>query len=188
MRRHSPSLLLSSALVAALAAGCGGGSTGSGTVASGTSTAATATTTTATTPTTATTRTATTPATPAARAAAVLSSQANTPPKRRFAAAPISSAAASQLAKGRTIVVPVVVGGPGKISAFGQAQLANGRIEHVAEAAPKVVHGAGTVTLQLRLKPVALQQLAAGKRMVMYVAVRFSKGEVIDRLTVPLNP
>jgi hypothetical protein len=178
-------------LAAGLAAGCGGGNTGSGTVASGATTAtATAPPTTAgtTAATTAPKTTATTRASATSRAVAALSSQAYTPVKRRFAAAPLGSSAGSRLVKRGTIPITVAVGGPGRVSAFGQAQLPDKRIVHVAESDARVLKRAGVARLTLRLAPIARQTLAAGHRLVMYVAVRFSKGEVIQRLTVPLNP
>jgi hypothetical protein len=128
------------------------------------------------------------PATPAATAKAVLSNQVHTPPTHRFIAAPINQAGASQLARTGTIVVPVAVGGPGTISGFGQAEIPRKGILHVAEAAPKHVRAAGIVDLTYKLTPLARAQLAAGKSIDMFVAVSFSKGEVIQRMEVHLKP
>jgi hypothetical protein len=193
MRRHPiPQVLSLIALVAlacGLVAGCGGGNIGAGASSSSASTTATR---------PAGSATATAPAarsmarrsgrSRASAVSAALSYQVHTPPNRRFVAAPIGSSAASQLVKHGAIVVPVAVGGPGKVSAFGQAQIAGRGIVHVAQAAPKTVRGVGIVDLKLRLTPLARAQLAAGRGILMYVAVAFSKGQVIQRLRVPLKP
>jgi hypothetical protein len=188
MRRHStpPALLLLTlaALPCGLVAGCGGSGSTSTTAATG----AAATTAAAATAASATRRAATTPATPRSAASAALAAQAYTPPRRRFAAAPIGAAAVSQLARTGSIRVPVAVGGPGRVSAFGQAQIPQHGILHVAEAAPRTAGRAGTVTLTLRLTPLARAQLAAHRSILMYLAISFSKGEVIQRMPVRLKP
>lgn len=195
MRRHRtppvPLLLALVALPAGLLAGCGGGSIGGKTT--GATTTATTASTTATTSTTTTTAkrsatTATTPTTPAQAATAAMNAETTTRPKHRFAAAPITHKAVSQLERRGSIVIPVAVGGPGKVTAFGQAEIPGKGIVHVAEAAPKTVARAGLVKLTFTLLPVARAQLAAGRSILMYVAVGFSKGEVFQRIPVRLRP
>lgn len=196
MRRHlappAPLLLALLALPLGLIAGCGGGSIGGKTGTTGTA-AATATTTATTTTSPAGTQrarttTATTPRTGVGAAVAAMNADRYTPPKHRFAAAPITHTQVSQLEKRGSIVIPVVVGGPGRVSAFGQAEIPGKGIIHVAEAAPQTVARGGVVKLTFTLSPVARQQLAAGRGILMYVAVLFSKGEVIQRIPVHLRP
>ena len=193
MRRHCtpPAALVLAllALPAGLLASCGGGSIGGKTT--GATTTATAATTTATATSTTTTQaatTATTPTTPAQAATAAMNAETTTRTKHRFAAAPITRKAVSQLERHGSITIPVAVGGPGKVTAFGQAEIPGKGIVHVAEAAPQTVARAGVVKLTLTLLPVGRQQLAAGRGILMYVAVGFSKGDVFQRIPVRLRP
>jgi hypothetical protein len=196
MKRHrTPPTFLLLALVALpllLLAGCGG-SASSGTAATtGGPATTTATTTSAATATATKTRHARrSPALSRAQRAvlrATVRAQLYTRPRRRFLAAPISHAAASRLARSGAVVVPVAVGGPGTVSAFGQAQLPGQGVVRVAEAAPRTARAAGRVKLTLALTPEARARLAAGRGLLMYVAVRFSKGTVIERMPVRLAP
>lgn len=190
MRRHRiPPAALLLALPVALLAGCGGGSIGGKTTGATTTTAATASATTSATTTAKQSPTpAATPTTPEQAAAAAMNTETTTRPKHRFAAAPITRKAVSQLERRGSIVIPVAVGGPGKVTAFGQAEIPGKGIVHVAEAAPKTVASAGVVKLRFTLLPVARQQLAAGRSILMYVAVGFSRGDVFQRIPVRLRP
>jgi len=181
-RHHIPAaipLLVLVALPAGLLAGCGGGSTSTGPAtsasAAGTTAQHAATTTTPKAGTTATHPSGTTATTAK-------------PSPHAFASAVITPAASSQLATRGALVLPVAVGGPGTVSAFGQAEIPRVGIVHVADAKPVVAPRAGIVDLKLVLTPVARQQLAAGRSIVTYVAVSFSKGQVIQRTRIVLRP
>jgi len=194
MRRHRtpPAALLLAllALPVAVLAGCGGGSIG-GRTTGATTTVAPATASTMSSTTTTVPRPATTPTTattPAQAATAMMNAETTTRPKHRFAAAPITRKAVSRLEQRGSIVIPVAVGGPGKVTAFGQAEIPGKGIVHVAEAAPRTVARAGVVKLTFTLLPVARQQLAAGRSVLMYVAVGFSKGDAFQRIPVRLRP
>ena len=181
-RHHIPAaipLLVLVALPAGLLAGCGGGSTSTGPAtsasAAGTTAQHAATTTTPKAGTTATHPSGTTATTAK-------------PSPHAFASAVITPAASSQLATRGALVLPVAVGGPGTVSAFGQAEIPRVGIVHVADAKPVVAPRAGIVDLKLVLTPVARQQLSAGRSIVTYVAVSFSKGQVIQRTRIVLRP
>ncbi len=182
-RHHIPAaipLLVLVVLPAGLVAGCGGGST-----ATGPATAASAAGTTARHTTAATTPKAShTTATQPPRTTKTTAK----PSPHAFASAVITPAASSQLATRGALVLPVAVGGPGTVTAFGQAEIPRVGIVHVADARPVVAARAGVVDLKLTLTPVARAQLAAGRSIVTYVAVSFSKGSVIQRTQIVLRP
>lgn len=182
MTRHSFPLLALLALPFALLAGCGGGSVGGST---SSSTAASTST---------TAQHAASSSTAAAkkqRGGARTTARAARPARpspHAFAAARITPAAATALAKQGAIILPVATGGPGKVTAFGQAEIPGKGIIHVATARPQVLRRAGIVRLTLVLTPLARAQLAAGRPIDMFVAVGFSKGLVFDREEVHLTP
>jgi hypothetical protein len=181
-RHHIPGvipLLALVALPAGLLAGCGGGSTASGHPATTRTVAAAQQTTTSSSATTTRHSSTTRPARTARTAK---------PSPHAFAAAAITPAAASHLAQSGTLVLPVAVGGPGTVSAFGQAELPSVGIVHVADARPMAVRRAGVVDLTLTLTPAARRRLAAGRSIVTYVAVSFSKGDVFQRMKIVLRP
>ena len=183
-RHHIPAvipLLALVALPAGLLAGCGGGSTATGPA---TSASSAATTTQHTTTATTTPKTTGTTATQPPRTTKTTAK----PSPHAFASAVITPAASTHLAKSGTLVLPVAVGGPGKVSAFGQAEIPRVGIVHVADAKPVVAKRAGIVDLKLVLTPVARAQLAAGRSIVTYVAVSFSKGQVMQRSRIVLRP
>lgn len=105
-----------------------------------------------------------------------------------FAATPLSAAQRSRLAKTGRVTLPVHVDSAGRVSAFGQAEL-EGTIRKIAHAAPVRASGAGTVDLKLRLTPLAHRYLAggAGRSVLMYVGIFFSKSRSAQRLAVPLE-
>lgn len=181
-RHHIPAaipLLALVALPAGLLAGCGGGSTATGPATSASAAGTTAQHATATTTSKAPRTTTTQPRTTRTTAK---------PAPHAFASAVITPAASSQLATRGALVLPVAVGGPGKVSAFGQAEIPRVGIVHVADARPVMAARAGIVNLKLTLTPVARAQLAAGRSIVAYVAVSFSKGQVIQRTRIVLRP
>jgi len=181
MRRQALPLVALLALPAALVGGCGGGAIGSST------TGATAA---ATQPATQPAKTSSTTKTSATRTAAA--GTARRAPARAsphaFAAGQITSPAASALAHSGAIVLPVATGGPGRITAFGQAEIPNVGIIHVATARPATATRAGIVDLTLALTPLARRQLAAGRSIDMFVAVQFSRNDVMQREEVVLRP
>ncbi len=182
-RHHIPAvipLLALVALPAGLLAGCGGGSTATGPATSASAAGTTAQHTTAST----TPKTSGTTATQPQRTTKTTAR----PSPHAFASAVITPAASTHLAKSGALVLPVAVGGPGKVSAFGQAEIPRVGIVHVADAKPVVAARAGIVDLKLVLTPVAREQLAAGRSMVTYVAVSFSKGQVMQRTRIVLRP
>ncbi len=182
-RHHIPAvipLLALVALPAGLLAGCGGGSTATGRATSASAAGTTA-------------QHAATTATPKASHTTATQPPRTTkttakPSPHAFAPAVITPAASTHLAKSGTLVLPVAVGGPGKVSAFGQAEIPRVGIVHVADARPVVATRAGIVDLKLVLTPVARAQLAAGRSIVTYVAVSFSKGQVMQREQIVLRP
>jgi len=122
----------------------------------------------------------------AAQGAAV----APTLPLTRYSArAPqaLSSAQRSRLALTGSVAIPVTLGGPGTLTAFGQAGIGHAIVK-VAHAAPVRAKGRGVVHLTLRLTPRARRRLAAGHSFVMYVGVYSSKSPEGQRITVPLGP
>lgn len=180
MRRHLLPLLALIALPAGVVAGCGGGNVGGSASATSTTTSATHAATTA--------SGAHGSAKAAARSAAAKRKTRPKPSPHAFAAATITPTAASQLSKRGQLVLPVATGGPGTVTAFGQAQIAGKGIVHVADATPQAVRKAGVVDLTLTLTPLARAQLAAGRGIDMFVAVSFSKGSVFQREEVHLKP
>lgn len=168
---HLQAWLALVALVALAVAGCGGSSPGTGA-----------------TTTNAPTQGATTPGSSTTSTTASGARTARKPSPHAFAAAPITSAGAAQLVKTGRISLPVAVGGPGTVSAFGQAALPGNGVVRVAQGSTVVSGKAGTVNLTLALTPLARAQLAAGRSILMYVGVSFSKGDVVQRLEVLLKP
>lgn len=181
-RHHIPAaipLLALIALPAGLLAGCGGGSTATGPATSASAGATVAQHTTAST----TSKKAHTTATQSRTTGTTAK-----PSPHAFASAVITPAASSQLATRGALILPVAVGGPGKVSAFGQAEIPGVGIVHIADARAVMAPRAGIVDLKLVLTPVARRQLAAGRSIVTYVAVSFSKGQVIQRTRIVLRP
>lgn len=178
MRRHPLPLLALLALPLGLLAGCGGSSSGT-TATTAATAAATQPATTSGTSSTATTRTA---------AATTTRTAPARPSPHAFAAARITRPAASALARTGQLVLPVATGGPGRITAFAQAELPGAGIVHVANARPAVATRAGVVDLTLTLTPLARRQLAAGRSIDAFVAVQFSRNGTIEREEVLLRP
>jgi hypothetical protein len=104
-----------------------------------------------------------------------------------FAAAPITHRQASALVRTGQIAIPVAAGGPGEVSAFGQAQIGKA-ILRVAQAPAVVLKAPGMVVLHMHLTPVARSTLAAGHPILMFVGVQFSNGQFVQRLEVLLHP
>jgi len=181
MKRHVLPLLALLALPAGLLAGCGGGSVaGSGSTTTGGTAAATQPASTSSTSKTSTTsRSAATGTTRHAPARVS---------RHAFAAAQITPPAASSLARTGQLVLPVATGGPGRVSAFAQAQIAGAGIVHVATARPVTATRAGIVRLTLVLTPLARRQLAAGRSVDAFVAIHFSRNDVIQREEIVLRP
>ena len=92
------------------------------------------------------------------------------------------------LSKTGAVTIPVALGGPGRLTAFGQAELPHAGIVKVAHAAPVTAPGRGVVHLDLRLTSRARHYLAAGHSLVMYVAIYFSKTGEGQNIPVPLRP
>ncbi len=115
---------------------------------------------------------------------------APTPPLTRHtvrAPETLSSAQRSRLARTGSTTIPVTLGGPGTLTAFGQAGIGHAIVK-VAHAAPVRAKGRGVVHFTLRLTPRARRRLAAGHSFVMYVGVYSSKSPEGQRITVPLKP
>ncbi len=181
MKRHPLPLLALLALPFGMLAGCGGGSVGGSTSAGSSATSTTGQAQHAAT-------SGTTSAKTTGRGAATRAARAARPSPHAFAAARITPAAATALSKQGALILPVATGGPGKVTAFGQAEIPGKGIVHVATARPQVLRRAGIVRLTLVLTPLARAQLAAGRPIDMFVAVGFSKGRVFDREEVHLKP
>lgn len=171
---------LAASAIAALtlvAAGCGSGNGRPGTAASSATTASSST-------------TAGRPARHAAQSPAKAARSAPRPPLTRHgirAPETLAPAQRSRLARSGALSVPVTVGGPGRVSAFGQAGIGHATVK-VAHAEPVQAQDRGVVHITLRLNHFARRHLAAGHSFLMYVGVSFSKGFEGQRITVPLSP
>ena len=100
----------------------------------------------------------------------------------------LTSTQRSRLLRTGAVAIPVALGGPGRLTAFGQAELPHIGIGKVAHAAPLTATARGVVHLDLRLTPRAGHYLAAGHSFVMYVAIYFSKTGEGQNIPVPLTP
>ncbi len=98
----------------------------------------------------------------------------------------LSFAQRTQLARSGSVAIPVTLGGPGTLTAFGQAGIGHAIVK-VAHAAPVRAKGPGVVHFTLRLTPRARSRLAAGHSFAMYVGVYSSKSPEGQRITVPLR-
>lgn len=103
-----------------------------------------------------------------------------------FRAAPLSAAQRSDLQRRGITSLSVRVKKPGTLSASGQAQPGLSILK-VARAAPVTATAPGTATLTLRLTPAARGILARGHRLLMYLAIRYSRSRTMQQFVVPLG-